>query len=378
MGNRRKNVRAYQKELTREREAIEIRVNDVLQDDGSLHRLVVHRDAAREPYHRWLPYRQGFSFELVRRFLDEASVLREAPILDPFSGSGTVPLEVARAGLLGLGMDAVASLAYLGQARMVSEWSTFQPPPSVAEASFEALFHASDHPHWRAACLLALAGTLDGEGRSKPATTPCLTLVEQAISMMREDGLRERIAGACAFIHGDARRLPLGANSVGGILTSPPYLSRYDYSRVNAPLDLLLRSRGMRKNRGSQLRASRSTAGRGGREVHPAVEEVVQRLLEQGHQTQAAMVSGYFADLAQVLAECRRVLRPAAPLWVVIAGADIKREYVPSDAILAEIAAGLGLQVEEIREARRMRPQGRSLGGIQHVAPRESLVVLRR
>ena len=39
------------------------------------------------------------------------------------------------------------------------------------------------------------------------------------------------------MIVGDARALPLADGCVGGVLTSPPYLSRYDYSRITGALD---------------------------------------------------------------------------------------------------------------------------------------------
>jgi hypothetical protein len=89
------------------------------------------------------------------------------------------------------------------------------------------------------------------------------------------------------------------------------------------------------------------------------------------------MVACYFADLSKVLKEWHRVLKPGAPAWVVIAGADVKREYIPSDFIFAEMATEAGFTLDRILEARRLRPQGRNLGGIRHVAPRESLVILR-
>ena len=47
-----------------------------------------------QPRHRWYPFKEGFSSELVSRAIQSISVSGKAPyrILDPFGGSGTTPL----------------------------------------------------------------------------------------------------------------------------------------------------------------------------------------------------------------------------------------------------------------------------------------------
>ena len=82
-----------------------------------LGRMVTSQNAQREPYHRWMRYRQGFSPELVRLFLSEndagASESARRPLLDPFSGAGTVVLECGRRNVRAIGVEAMASLAFL-------------------------------------------------------------------------------------------------------------------------------------------------------------------------------------------------------------------------------------------------------------------------
>ena len=56
---------------------------------------------------------------------------------------------------------------------------------------------------------------------------------------------------------------------------------------------------------------------------------------------------------------------------------DLFGNYVPADLIAAEIAACCGFVVEAVVEARRLRRSGRRLGGLDDVAPRESVVKLR-
>ena len=63
---------------------------------------------------------------------------------------------------------------------------------------------------------------------------------------------------------------------------------------------------------------------------------------------------------------------------MVVGGARIKDVYVPSDLMVAEIAEGCGFRVEAIRVARDLVGAARKFGRLGHVAPRESLLIMRR
>ena len=58
------------KEPTLAREDLERRWRGRLAEEPRLATLVTAQGNAREPFHRWLPYRQGFSPGLVRLFLN--------------------------------------------------------------------------------------------------------------------------------------------------------------------------------------------------------------------------------------------------------------------------------------------------------------------
>lgn len=315
--------------------------------------LVVAKSAQHEPYHRWLRYRQGFAPELVRRFLETAGQV-EGPVLDPFSGSGTVATECARRGVSGIGVDVVGSLAFMAAARG----------------------DVSDACRRRAAELLAAAATVDGEGHARRGEDgPDRNAI---LAMMEEDITQEPPNALAHFVCGDARRLPIADASVGGVLTSPPYLSRYDYARVNDPTESLWRGEGRRKGRRRQLSASAATASGGAHSTHPAVEEAARRLEDAGRGREATAVRGYVADLVHAMAELARVMRPEAPLWFVVAGAELKRVYIPADLVCAELAASAGMRIEAVCVARRLREPGRRLGDLHNVAAREVVIVARR
>ncbi|MAG55880.1 MAG: hypothetical protein CMJ83_06280 [Planctomycetes bacterium] len=378
-GGRGRGKRAQQKGDAVEREALERAWQERIEEAPELAALVVARGAQREPFHRWLGYRQGFAPELVRRFLAEGK-LPDGPVLDPFCGSGTVPTECARQGRFGIGGDVVSPLLFCAAARG-SDPTDWTPPEEATtfEACWAAAVDADDDATARAAVLQAVSAAHDGEGRKlRDAATP-RELVLTALTMMREDAMNEgERPESAAYVRSDARRLPYASASIAGVVTSPPYLSRYDYARVNDPLEKLYSGTGRRRGRRHQVRASRTAAPRQNDTIHPAVDEAAVRLANAGQPKLAAAVTGYAHDLDRALAELARVLRPGGPLWLVVAGADLKRVYIPADLVLAERCAEHGLRVERVEQARLLRGSSRLLGGLGGVAPREVIIRCRR
>lgn len=60
------------------------------------------------------------------------------------------------------------------------------------------------------------------------------------------------------------------------------------------------------------------------------------------------MVRGYFYEMACVIYECGRVLKPGAPLIMVNDNVRYAGASIPVDLILSDIAANLGFTVDNI------------------------------
>ena len=370
------------KEPTLARESLERRWRDQLAEEPRLATLVTGQGNAREPFHRWLPYRQGFSPGLIRLFLSEAGrELGNESLLDPFSGSGTTITECARQRRPAIGVEAIPALAFLGAAKFEQTWPAL---PAFDESyTWEAIADRLELPLHRAALMIAHARRHTASGalnRAAPSIAKSLAAVAE---MIRED-LCQPLALANESRHGDARELDgIDNESVGGIITSPPYLSRYDYIRTNDPLETVyLHWYGASADSIRQFQVRATPLRRDGEEpavpLHPAAAEARDVLAANGHRQQAQAVLDYFTDMRAVLGGAHRVLSTNGPAWFIIGGVRLKDVYLPADLIVADMAREAGFAVEALRVARELNPIRRKFGSAGHLAPRESLIVLRK
>jgi DNA modification methylase len=153
------------------------------------------------------------------------------------------------------------------------------------------------------------------------------------------------------------------------IITSPPYCNRYDYTRTYA-LELALL--GINEKELIQLRQQMLSCtvenrakdllslNQGWMTALKAADE--QKLLQiilkylddqkaQGKLNNNGiprMVRGYFYEMACVIAECLRVMKPNAPLIMVNDNVRYAGASISVDMILSDIAGKLGFEVENI------------------------------
>lgn len=370
------------KEPTVARESLEKRWREHLVGEPRLATLVTAQGSAREPFHRWLPYRQGFAPGLVRLFFgEEGRRIGDAPSLDPFSGSGTTIVESARQRKRAIGVEAIPALSFLVQAKFARRWIEL---PKFSETEiWEEVASQLTEPLHRAALMIAQARRHTGSGTLNRSAAAVARTLSDVGSMMRED-LRCPLAAVNESRHGDARTLEgIDDESIGGIVTSPPYLSRYDYARTNDSIEMVYEhwfGKFPNNIRDFQVRALPRGGGQTSESnvLHAAAAEAREILQASGQRNPARAISDYFEDMRMVLASAYRVLEHGAAAWFVVGGVRLKDVYVPTDLIFAEMAQEAGFAVEAIRVARELNPIRRKFGNIGHIAPRESLIALRK
>ncbi|MCA9242987.1 MAG: hypothetical protein KDA32_03455 [Phycisphaerales bacterium] len=370
-----------------------------------------------EPYHRWLRYRQAFAPQLVRHFLSStgagADSTPETPLLDPFSGSGTFAIECGRRGAHALGVEAIPVLAFLTRAR--GEAPLTRVPSLRGCATWRDVAERLERPLHQAALIFAVARGLTADGRIERAA-PALPQRLRESLMMIEDDQRTPLQAPVRCEIGDARELTaIPDASISGLLTSPPYISRYDYRALTRAYGRVYRFwHGQADADDAQVRAQtddeapafetaeldadesddpldnedRHADDANGADFETgvatqgdstaAIDEVCEALRLRNLTRNATLARAYFDDLTRALREMARVLTPGAPCWINVAGARLRGVHIPADLILTEIAIELGFTLEQLTLVRDVTPSRRRLGDSPAVAPRESIIQLRR
>ena len=257
--------------------------------------MVSYRGNRSAPGFRWMRYKEGFSGELVELLIERK---RPSSLLDPFSGIGTAPLTAAAHGISATGIEVIPVGLLVGQAislvanglecnaleeagtellgqiesnsRVAS--SCGYPHVTITEKAFpveteselakaRAFISTLKDPDLATMLNLACMSVLESvsftqkdgqflrwDRRSGKSLSPSFEkktilrfkdALERRLCEMRQDikALKERygktipdfIAGSCLQ---HLKTLP--TNSFDMVITSPPYLNRYDYTRTYA------------------------------------------------------------------------------------------------------------------------------------------------
>lgn len=181
----------------------------------------------------------------------------------------------------------------------------------------------------------------------------------------------EKLPGEIVLHEGSCLELlpKLSGQAFDALITSPPYCNRYDYTRTYA-LELALLGIGEQEliqlrqqmlsctveNRAKDLLAFNQAwrAAIAVADQQELLQMVLQYLEEQKEQGSLnnngipRMVRGYFYEMACVIAECARVLKPGAPLIMVNDNVRYAGASVSVDLILSDFAEKLGFNVEQI------------------------------
>lgn len=217
--------------------------------------------------------------------------------------------------------------------------------------------------------------------RSKVDKGPILTL-EQAVGaklfqMVQDiDALKQEYEGGHVdFQVGSSLELLrfLPSDGFDMVITSPPYANRYDYTRTYA---LELAWLGYGQDEFSELRQSMLTAtvenrpklewllntygedsvslssarrmyeGQGA--IHEVLAILNERISELGNRHVIRLIEGYFFEMALIISELGRILRPGGTVVMVNDNVQYHGEEVPTDLILSDFAEQSGFVCDKI------------------------------
>lgn len=364
------------------------------------------------PFHRWYPFVEGYSADLVERALAEQAP--DGVVLDPFGGSGTTALAAATLGRDSVFAEVNPYLAWIAdvkinQSRQLSaegksadlreltgEVMGTLPPADEQHAMMVADRKRGFFPEGVAEEALGILALFDKSlvGPAREAARLALaTSLIPASNMVRRTDLRKRIPGdpapvdlrstvasrlrdfaddveahgtaiqgSARHIAGDVRDQWIETPEVSVVVTSPPYLNGTNYCR-NTKLELLTLGFIENERDLTNLRVSMISAGinnvskrRLEAELIDCVEPIAQQLDEVAYDVRIpTLVRTYFSDMKGALSQVRKHAVKGARMYFDIGDSRYSGIHVPTHTILRQIAENEGWHFldEEVLRTRR-------------------------
>lgn len=145
----------------------------------------------------------------------------------------------------------------------------------------------------------------------------------------------------------DARKTSIRANSVGAIITSPPYVTSYEYADIHQLTgywyEYITDLTEFRKNFIGTFYSLNQELECG----CAIAQEIIDSLLEKDKRT-AKEVANYFKDMQAVAKEMHRVLKKGGHICLVIGNTTFKNVKIKSAEVFAEILEDLDFEMVEI------------------------------
>ncbi|MBN1940764.1 MAG: hypothetical protein JW772_01125 [Candidatus Diapherotrites archaeon] len=345
-----------------------------------------------ELIHNWFYYKEGFAKKFVEWCIKEFEL--EEPILDPFCGVGTTLLTAKQLGLESIGFDVSPLAAFVSEAKtrkyntaelekQLEEFAKLLPKQigKFPNKHIRRLFREKNlddiyfyykkiqeitDSRTRKLFLLALIDTtsrvanvvkIGGSLRKqKKQEMNVKKLLLGKIRRMIEDLKKTQLPEIEPEIfEADARITKLKENSIGAIITSPPYLNKIEYTSVyKMELGLFF------GEQETKLRAHIADAPSG-----------------KDFETKLPLIArAYFEDMEKAMRNWFHALKAGGKAIIVVGGGCFPYETIESDDELIKIGEKIGFKLLQKIVARKilcMRNRTIKVGTV-----RESLIVLEK
>jgi hypothetical protein len=374
------------------------------------------------PRHRWCVMKEGFSEGLLEAALADYSCDSEDLIIDPFCGSGTVPLASVQKGHKTLGIEVNPYLAFVARTKLM-QCKPAQIERALARVlrgvdagrtsplqAFSTFSETGKNGKWlfNKSVLRAFEGGWQATNTLRPPVRDLLRLALVGAAM---DSCNAVADGKCLryradwkehpkrskdFIESFERRVGLIANDMKEVpvtaesseiiagdarsilrtiregfrlcVTSPPYLNSFDYTDVYRPQlflsKLVTSSEELRALRCLTIRSHVQTSWRPpSRNAFGSLYRDTMSLIEGVREKLwdkrlPVMIQAYFEDMEAILSRLRTLALRGAALWLVVSTSAYAGVEVPVDLILAEIGTNVGWELREVGVLRYLRSSG--------------------
>lgn len=151
---------------------------------------------------------------------------------------------------------------------------------------------------------------------------------------------------------GDARKLPCDDNSVSLIVTSPPYVTSYEYADLHQLTALWLEY----VKDVAEFREGFIGSIHKKESVHDGIKSELakQEILELSKKSkrEAEAVRNYFFEMQQCFEEMYRVIKPNGKACIVIGDTELKKVPILNAEVFVEIMLNLGFKIHKIVKRR--------------------------
>jgi len=337
------------------------KINDAYTDYYYITRKNRMRSVNQYLTHWIYPYKGKFHPQMIRALLNIIGLQRGETVLDPFIGSGTTAVEAQLLGVNCVGYDISPLCVIQSRVKTIAypfvdeiekrtrEVLTHTAPAFMVRdaASLSQYTRSIEQERVKEFFLLAeLLGRSDEARRGRDFLGSVAKNVERMLWSLKDQGAVFRelalTPGEVMVEQADARRLPLGNESVDGIVTSPPYSIALDYVQndEHALRALGIDPRGVRDN-------FVGVRGRG-----------------------AERLALYTEDMKQSYREMYRVLKRGRFCVIVIGNASFGGEEIKTVEFTIEYCENLGFKL--------VRDLHKIIFGLYNVMQSEKILIFRK
>lgn len=384
----------------------------------------------KHPIHRWFFFPHSYSPELVKAILDRWRLPHGSRILDPFVGAGTTLLVAKERGYSATGFD-LSPISLLTSNVKIHTYHVEEIRTCLdrvimkaeAEKSIpmwdsdrlqKALSETEQHAFWNLrhsimkqrkkirdfflvgllritrdfSRAIADGGWLRWVDKPDKGKEVYQRFRSQVDNMLNEIMPTNQVNGQILKVmEGDARKLQFPKNKFDGLVTSPPYPNRHDYSRIFHVELLMLGSREqeitdlrhrMLRSHVEAYEPQHSATFLAGYIAPKKLTQVLEQFPEEIDDRVAPMLTGYFEDLYLSLKAAYPSLKPGARAAYIIGNVRYGGVSIPVDEILADVGKQVGFSHYRTWVIRLRGNSAQQMGSYGRLPSRECVVFFKK
>ncbi len=173
-----------------------------------------------------------------------------------------------------------------------------------------------------------------------------------ALDGMAPENMKNNLSDYFIAVKQDARALPCESNSVSLIVTSPPYVTSYEYADLHQLTALWLEYAKVLSEfrEGFIGSVHKKYADYDGIKSELAKEEITELAKKSRKESEAVM--HYFFEMQECFQEMHRVLKPRGKACIVIGNTELKKVPILNAEVFAEIMLKLGFSLHGVIKRR--------------------------